>query len=84
MQTRTLGSGTSSLEVSAIGLGGWHLGFDSLTDEDSVRIIRTAIVPSGSDFVHGEGQWEILSAGDDTSIINFTSSFDPDFFIPPW
>lgn len=61
--------------------------FDAVVVEDvwmpGEGIIRTAIVPSGSDFVHGEGQWEILSAGDDTTIINFTSSFDPDFFIPP-
>jgi aryl-alcohol dehydrogenase-like predicted oxidoreductase len=38
---RTLGR--TGERVSAIGLGGWHLGFDSLSDEESVRIIRTAI-----------------------------------------
>jgi aryl-alcohol dehydrogenase-like predicted oxidoreductase len=38
---RTLGR--TGERVSAIGLGGWHLGFPSLTDQESVRIIRTAI-----------------------------------------
>jgi aryl-alcohol dehydrogenase-like predicted oxidoreductase len=38
---RTLG--TTGVKVSAIGLGGWHLGFPSLSDDESVRIIRTAI-----------------------------------------
>lgn len=61
--------------------------FDAVVVEDvwmpGEGIIRTAIVPQGSDFVHGEGQWEILPAGQGRSVINFTSSFDPDFFIPP-
>lgn len=35
--------GRTGERVSALGLGGWHLGFPSLTDDDSVRIIRTAI-----------------------------------------
>jgi aryl-alcohol dehydrogenase-like predicted oxidoreductase len=38
---RTLGR--TGERVSAIGLGGWHLGFDSITDEESIRIIRAAI-----------------------------------------
>ena len=32
---RTLGS--TGEKVSAIGLGGWHLGFPSLSDDESVR-----------------------------------------------
>jgi predicted aldo/keto reductase-like oxidoreductase len=39
--TRVLGR--TGERVSAIGLGGWHLGFPSLSDQDSVRLIRTAI-----------------------------------------
>jgi aryl-alcohol dehydrogenase-like predicted oxidoreductase len=35
--------GRTGERVSAIGLGGWHLGFPTLTDEEAVRIIRTAI-----------------------------------------
>jgi aryl-alcohol dehydrogenase-like predicted oxidoreductase len=31
------------VEVSLIGLGGWHLGFKQIEDDLSVRIIRTAI-----------------------------------------
>jgi aryl-alcohol dehydrogenase-like predicted oxidoreductase len=39
--TRLLGS--TGQRVSAIGLGGWHLGFTSLSDQDSLRLVRTAV-----------------------------------------
>ena len=35
--------GRTGERVSALGLGGWHLGFPSLSDDESLRIIRTAI-----------------------------------------
>src|ERR1043165_4258742 len=41
MPTRLLGH--TGVEVSLVGLGGWHLGFDYIDDELSTRIIRTAI-----------------------------------------
>ena len=41
MPTRTLGR--TGVQVSLIGLGGWHLGFKSISDELATRIIRTAI-----------------------------------------
>jgi predicted aldo/keto reductase-like oxidoreductase len=41
MPMRTLGR--TGVQVSAIGLGGWHLGFDYIDEELSTRIIRTAI-----------------------------------------
>jgi aryl-alcohol dehydrogenase-like predicted oxidoreductase len=41
MLYRTLGH--TGERVSAIGLGGWHIGFHSLSDDDSVRLIRAAI-----------------------------------------
>ena len=41
MLYRTLGR--TGERVSAIGLGGLHIGFASQSDEDSIRIIRTAI-----------------------------------------
>jgi aryl-alcohol dehydrogenase-like predicted oxidoreductase len=41
MPTRTLGR--TGVEVSLIGLGGWHLGFDYIDEQLSTRIIRTAI-----------------------------------------
>ncbi len=41
MPTRTLGR--TRVKVSLIGLGGWHLGFDYLDEQLSIRIIRTAI-----------------------------------------
>jgi aryl-alcohol dehydrogenase-like predicted oxidoreductase len=41
MPTRVLGR--TGVEVSLIGLGGWHLGFNYIDEELSTRIIRTAI-----------------------------------------
>ena len=41
MPTRMLGR--TGVEVSLIGLGGWHLGFKHIAEELSIRIIRTAI-----------------------------------------
>lgn len=41
MPTRTLGR--TGVEVSLIGLGGWHLGFNAINEQLSIRIIRTAI-----------------------------------------
>src|SRR6476660_7113960 len=41
MPTRLLGR--TGVEVSLVGLGGWHLGFEYLDEELSTRIIRTAI-----------------------------------------
>ena len=35
--------GRTGIQVSLIGLGGWHLGFKSIDDDLSERIIRTAI-----------------------------------------
>jgi len=41
MPVRTLGR--TGVQVSLVGLGGWHLGFKFIDEELSVRIIRTAI-----------------------------------------
>ena len=41
MPTRSLGR--TGVEVSLIGLGGWHLGFNYIDEQLSIRIIRTAI-----------------------------------------
>jgi aryl-alcohol dehydrogenase-like predicted oxidoreductase len=41
MPTRTLGR--TGVQVSAIGLGGWHLGFNHIDEQLSKRIVRTAI-----------------------------------------
>ena len=35
--------GRTGVKVSLVGLGGWHLGFDYLDEQLSIRIIRTAI-----------------------------------------
>ena len=41
MPTRVLGR--TGVEVSLVGLGGWHLGFNYIDEELSTRVIRTAI-----------------------------------------
>jgi aryl-alcohol dehydrogenase-like predicted oxidoreductase len=41
MLYRTLGR--TGERVSAIGLGGWHIGFESLSEADSISLIRAAI-----------------------------------------
>jgi predicted aldo/keto reductase-like oxidoreductase len=61
MPTRTLGR--TGVEVSLIGLGGWHLGFKWIDEELSIRIIRTAI-DNGINFMdncwdYNEGASEI-------------------------
>jgi len=48
MPVRTLGR--TGVKVSLVGLGGWHLGFDFIDENLSVRIIRTAI-DSGINFM---------------------------------
>ena len=55
--------GRTGVEVSLIGLGGWHLGFKSIDEELSIRIIRTAI-DNGINFMdncwdYNEGASEI-------------------------
>jgi aryl-alcohol dehydrogenase-like predicted oxidoreductase len=59
--TRTLGR--TGIDVSLIGLGGWHLGFKNTDEELSTRIIRTAI-DNGINFMdncwdYNEGASEI-------------------------
>jgi len=41
MLTRTLGS--TGEKVSAIGIGGWHVGLKGVDEQLSIRIIRTAV-----------------------------------------
>ena len=55
--------GRTGVEVSLIGLGGWHLGFKHIDDELIIRIIRTAI-DNGINFMdncwdYNEGASEI-------------------------
>ena len=61
MPMRTLGH--TGVSVSLIGLGGWHLGFKSIDEDLSIRIIRTAI-DNGINFMdncwdYNEGASEI-------------------------
>jgi predicted aldo/keto reductase-like oxidoreductase len=55
--------GRTGVQVSLIGLGGWHLGFKHIDEETSIRIIRTAI-DNGVNFMdncwdYNEGASEI-------------------------
>jgi aryl-alcohol dehydrogenase-like predicted oxidoreductase len=61
MPTRRLGR--TGVEVSLIGLGGWHLGFKSIDEQLTIRIIRSAI-DNGINFMdncwdYNEGASEI-------------------------
>ena len=61
MPMRTLGR--TGVQVSSIGLGGWHLGFKQIDEQLAVRIIRTAI-DNGINFMdncwdYNEGASEI-------------------------
>lgn len=61
MPIRTLGR--TGVQVSLIGLGGWHLGFKSIDEELGIRMIRTAI-DNGINFMdncwdYNEGASEI-------------------------
>ena len=55
--------GRTGIEVSLIGLGGWHLGFDYLDEELSIRIIRTAI-DSGINFL--DNCWDYNEGASET------------------
>ena len=55
--------GRTGIEVSLIGLGGWHLGFDYLDEELSIRIIRTAI-DSGINFM--DNCWDYNEGASET------------------
>ena len=61
MPMRTLGR--TGVEVSLIGLGGWHLGFDYLDEQLSIRIIRTAI-DSGINFM--DNCWDYNEGASET------------------
>jgi hypothetical protein len=41
MQYRTLGA--TGERVSAIGMGGWHLGLPTVSEDLAIRLIRTAL-----------------------------------------
>ena len=61
MPMRTLGR--TGVQVSLVGLGGWHLGFDYIDEELSTRLVRTAI-DNGINFMdncwdYNEGASEI-------------------------
>ena len=55
--------GRTGERVSAIGLGGWHLGFPSLGDDESVRIIRTGI-DRGITFL--DNSWDYFEGASET------------------
>lgn len=59
--------GRTGVEVSLIGLGGWHLGFKSIEDELAVRIIRTAI-DNGINFM--DNCWDYNEGASETRMGN--------------
>ena len=65
MSMRTLGR--TGVQVSLIGLGGWHLGFKYIDEELSTRIIRTAI-DSGINFM--DNCWDYNEGASETRMGN--------------
>ena len=65
MPMRTLGR--TGVQVSLIGLGGWHLGFKYIDEELSTRIIRTAI-DSGINFM--DNCWDYNEGASETRMGN--------------
>lgn len=59
--------GRTGVEVSLIGLGGWHLGFKSIDDDLAVRMIRTAI-DNGIDFM--DNCWDYNEGASETRMGN--------------
>ena len=59
--------GRTGVEVSLIGLGGWHLGFKSIDDDLAVRIIRTAI-DNGINFM--DNCWDYNEGASETRMGN--------------
>lgn len=61
--------------------------FDAILIEDlrepESGIIKTVFIPEDSDFLYGEAVWEVLRFDDSNTMINFTSKFRPDFWVPP-
>ncbi len=56
MQYRTLGR--TGEKVSAIGLGGWHIGLPTVSEDLSIRIVRTAL-DRGLNFL--DNSWDYFS-----------------------
>ena len=63
--TRTLGR--TGVEVSLIGLGGWHLGFKHIDEELATRMIRTAI-DNGINFM--DNCWDYNEGASETRMGN--------------
>src|SRR5918994_7460433 len=61
MQYRVLGR--TGERVSAIGLGGWHLGFQHLDERVSIRIVREAI-DRGINFL--DNSWDYNDGASET------------------
>lgn len=55
--------GRTGVDISLIGLGGWHLGFKYIDDELSLRIVRTAI-DNGIDFL--DNCWDYNEGASET------------------
>ena len=44
--------------------------------------VRATIVPESSDFESGQASWDLVVA-DDVTYMQFSTSFDPSFWVPP-
>ena len=61
--------GRTGEQVSAIGLGGWHLGFKQVDEQLSLRIVRSAI-DHGINFM--DNCWDYNGGASETSASTYT------------
>ncbi|MEX2352765.1 MAG: hypothetical protein WD709_01165, partial [Gammaproteobacteria bacterium] len=61
--------------------------FDAVVVEDlrepEFGLIKTVFVPEQGDFEYGESEWRISEVDETHTLIDYRSTFKPDFWVPP-
>lgn len=48
-----------------------------------MNTIEAVMIPEGSDFRYGVARWRLSSPAAATTVLEFTETFEPDFWVPP-
>ena len=51
--------------------------------QPDAQTIEAEIIPEGSDFRSGFARWQLRSPTAVTTVLRFTETFEPDFWVPP-